>query len=1013
MIRKTIPVRPTLMNEAGFLRTATAILMLLGLAAPALARTAGRPAHASRKFENIQYLKNQWRINVSNYGTFGYSETRSGGGEWPAGSGNMYIYGAGIWIGTLKKSARGKDTLATIGYNPNSGKSEMTPGCYDNAPGGYGSREFERVYLYPEDWPPDTGAFPAGLRGGRETPLRLTGDPNFRDSFYYVPRGAVSSGDAWTVYNDRDPAQHVASLNPTPRPIGIEVYQTTYSWTLPWNRDIVFFKLDVRNRDTTTLSDVYVGMVCDADVGNSADDMCGLALSKYIYNNTHSDSVFVNNMGYVWSNDQVPSGIVGFDFLQSPFKKDENGRIRGWPDTMTTYPNSVDDNGNGLIDEPSEGEQIGMTSFKIFTLTDADPKDDFEQYLAMAGYDYGNPQHPYNPYDSSDAAPADKRFLQSTGPFSLAPDSIVTVTIAVIAAERAPGSDTTMTYNLALASQAAQQAYDNNWIAPEPPPSPNVTTIPGDGRVTLVWDDFPQSARDRFFPLAPSLFSPFYLEQDFQGYKVYRSRTGQPNSWQLLAQYDKNDGLLYEDTTVVDSLRTKATDAGLAYSYVDSSHLRLGFPYYYAVTSFDINFLGGDSTTAPDTLSLESGIMSVRTTPRTQAGNYHAPRDTAQLVAGNKDLALTVEPLALVPYAVKSEKYRIQFQGPAFDAVTLRPVYGYLVTDQAGNIVVPLSQFMMAIDTITPTVRAVPTVFDSVITDIRSRVTGTGDTVVDTSRSWLPIVQMAMALKMDQIPKQFYEKVSVVSGTYPESTLKVPALTQNKSLWAYRGSDYRIVWQRRGSAVTAEVYDLDLGLPVPYRFYPSGAATQDSADGWSFRTSQSAYAADTFVVGRTLSMYLVGSSYTFTPAVTDTPQAGDTWIVYNRLLTPAPFFAAAEAEFVPGTYTDTTQVLHVKVVPNPYLVTNEWERHHDFRKLKFINLPNRCTIRIYNMAGDLVRLIEHIDTKPAVGGPPGQFGGDEDWDLLNESRQKPAPGTYFFHVESDMGSQVGKFVLIF
>ncbi|MBM3323269.1 hypothetical protein FJY69_07320 [candidate division WOR-3 bacterium] len=103
----------------------------------------------------------------------------------------------------------------------------------------------------------------------------------------------------------------------------------------------------------------------------------------------------------------------------------------------------------------------------------------------------------------------------------------------------------------------------------------------------------------------------------------------------------------------------------------------------------------------------------------------------------------------------------------------------------------------------------------------------------------------------------------------------------------------------------------------------------------------------------------------------------------------------------------------VKVVPNPYVVTNEWERHRDFRKLKFINLPGRCTIRIYNMAGDLVRTLEHSATKPDAGGSPGQYGGDEDWDLLNEARQKPAPGTYFFHVESDAGNQVGKFVLIF
>jgi hypothetical protein len=105
--------------------------------------------------------------------------------------------------------------------------------------------------------------------------------------------------------------------------------------------------------------------------------------------------------------------------------------------------------------------------------------------------------------------------------------------------------------------------------------------------------------------------------------------------------------------------------------------------------------------------------------------------------------------------------------------------------------------------------------------------------------------------------------------------------------------------------------------------------------------------------------------------------------------------------------------LDVKVVPNPYRVRNEWERHPDFRKLKFINLPNHCFIYIYNLAGDLVKTIEHNETRPDVGSLPNQFGGDEDWDLLNESRQKPAPGVYLFRVQSDQGSQTGKFVLIY
>lgn len=1003
-------------------KTFTLLLMtvlLAGLAATASARTAARPDRRSRKLDIVPYAKNQWRIMISNYGTIGYNPDRSGGGEWPVGSGEMYLYGAGIWIGTTKR-VPAPDTLVSVGYNPNSGKSEMTPGCYDNAPGGYAGREFERVYIYPDDWPPNRAEFPPGLSDSVLTPLRMpSGDSTVPGYFYYIPQAAVSSGDAWAVFNDRDPANHTAAASGTPRPIGVEVYQTTYSWTLPWNRDIVFFKLDVRNRTSDTIHDMYLGIACDADVGNATDDRAGLALAKYIPSPAGTDSVWVDNLGYVWSEDAVPSGIVGFDFLQSPFYRDANGRMleaNPKPGNDIYFPNGQDDNDNGLIDEPAEGRQMGMSSFKIFTLTDADPVDDYQQYLAMAGYDYWNPQRPYNPYDSSDLAPADKRFLQSTGPFTLAPDEIATVTIGAIAARRSATSGAAMFYEFGLASRAAQAAYDNNWIAPEPPPSPNLTSVPGDGRVTLVWDDFPETVEDRFFPLAPSLASPYYVGVDFQGYKVYRSRTGQPNTWLLLDQFDKADGLRFQDTTVVESLRSIASDRGLAYAYVDSSALRLGFPYYYAVTAFDLNYVGGDSTTPPDTLTLESGMMPIRAVPRTQAGNYVPPGAGVTRLAGHERLKMAVQPLALVPEALKAETYRIQYLDHGYDPVGQQPLYRYVVTDAAGDTVVPLTQFGVKITETTDTTTTVATVFDSVVTEVRERTTPENTVVTDTTRAWLPVAQMTMKLKMDLVPNQFFQNVKVVSGSYPESTVTVPDVPTNRGVWAYRGSDYRIVWQARGSALTCEVTDIQNNLVVPFKpYFRQTNPSPDTANGWAFRSARAA--VDTFVattgLEKTLAMAICGSYFTFATSVTTPPAPGDTWLVYSRLLGPAPSFSSWDVEFTPAEFEPDAAELDVKVVPNPYIVRNEWERHPDFRKLKFINLPDHCTIRIYNLAGDLIRTLEHNATRPDLGSLPNQYGGDEDWDLLNESQQKPSPGVYIFHIDSDVGTQVGKFMLVF
>jgi hypothetical protein len=991
-------------------------LIGLTLAAPLLARTAPGAPKPPRIYDFRWYQANQWKLPITNYGTFGYAIGRAGG-EWPAGSGDMYIYGAGIWIGCIKRTAAGKDTFVSNAYNPNSGKSEMTPGCYDNAPGGYGSRDFERCYIYPDDWPANRGDFPSALQDSVLTPLRIPqGNDTLKGYFYYVPQSPVSVADAWTVFNDRDPSLHTAGKSP--RPMGVEVYQTVYSWSLPWNRDIVFFKYDIRNRDTATLTDMYIGMAADPDVGNATDDRCGLILHKYVFNKDHSDSAYADNVGYVYSEDAAPSGFVGFDFLQSPFKTWPDGTWREVADTMQVYPNGQDDNNNGLIDEPSEGVQVGMSAFKIFILAN-DPKDDFAQYLALSGRDW-DPPYEYNPFDSIDAAPEDKRFLQGTGPITLKPGEMTTVTIAMIgAAADRTGDPSTWPYNLAVASQSAQAAYDNNWVMPGPPPAPNVTLIPGDGRVTLIWDDLPETAKDPFFPIA-GVLNPHYIEQDFQGFKVYRSRSGQPGDWELLGQCDKNDGIVWQDTMTVESLRTIAADVGLYHSFVDSSRLRLGFPYYFAVTAFDINFLSdtliGGNNVPKETLSLESGLTPLRVTPRTEPGNFRPPKDSAYQVSGNTRIPLVVAPLALAPYAVKTETYKIQFLGQTYDATNRRPVYRYLVTGSAGDTVVGLDQFGLAIDQATDTVRLVPTVFGSVITDIRKVARAPGDTVIDTTVARLPIVQVTLTLKLDQIPTQFYDRFEVKTGTYPAESLTVrDDAANNKAIWAYRGSNYRIVWKNKGGTRTAEVFDMDNGMAVPYR-YLKKITEPDSADGWSFQTLTDA--ADTLVLNQTRFFYICGCRFQLRPGaagnpVLELPADGDTWLVYSKVLTPVPIYAAYEVKFTAMEYEATMAKLNVKAVPNPYLVRNEWERHPDFRKLKFINLPNHCVIYIYNLAGDLVKTIEHHETKPEVGSLPNQFGGDEDWDLLNESRQKPAPGVYLFHVQSDQGSQTGKFVLIY
>lgn len=109
----------------------------------------------------------------------------------------------------------------------------------------------------------------------------------------------------------------------------------------------------------------------------------------------------------------------------------------------------------------------------------------------------------------------------------------------------------------------------------------------------------------------------------------------------------------------------------------------------------------------------------------------------------------------------------------------------------------------------------------------------------------------------------------------------------------------------------------------------------------------------------------------------------------------------------------------VAVVPNPYRTDRDytlesggyegpsgrWDEGK--RKIKFINLPERCTIRVFSLAGDLIRTIDHDGTNP--GGFPR---GDTDMLLVSDSNRALASGIYIFTVESPFGTQTGKFVII-
>lgn len=312
---------------------------------------------------------NHWRCPFTNDGRLGVDVSGGipeAGATWPQPLRNFYIYGAGIWIGTIVNN----ETLVTFSYCINSGGTEMYPTLcrYWRQP----LSDSDRIYKYPGDWPPPRNRFPL------------------------APQEPRSQMDLWMCFSDSNPQQH----QPPGRPLGMDVYLTVYGFSDSIAQDIFILKYQLVNSSGFRLNPVYVGIIIDADIGSYRDDMAGLILNKLFQ--IGSDTFRIKNVGFFYD----------YDNIEPPSEVWE----RGTPGTVAIR----------LLKAPNN---LNLTAFKKWTIEE-DPVEDKARYLTLLGYNHLTGE--YEPYDSIDETPGDKRGLLSCGPFEILPDSIITLYFAVI-----------------------------------------------------------------------------------------------------------------------------------------------------------------------------------------------------------------------------------------------------------------------------------------------------------------------------------------------------------------------------------------------------------------------------------------------------------------------------------------------------------------------------------------------------------------------------------------------------
>ena len=189
---------------------------------------------------------NEVFLRVTNRGAFGLRLTDTGApGNFPIGSPNRYLFGAGLWIGGIGDVDANSepDTITTIGYNPrDTNENEWIEGAVGQNPND------PRFRVLDSTEPSDQELFPA-------TP--------------------VAQQELFTVYDDRF---SVGPVGQPSIPLGVEVRQRSFAFTEPDLDTAVIFQWDILNisdqiRPTGyTIQDMWIGIAVDPDIGEPTDD---------------------------------------------------------------------------------------------------------------------------------------------------------------------------------------------------------------------------------------------------------------------------------------------------------------------------------------------------------------------------------------------------------------------------------------------------------------------------------------------------------------------------------------------------------------------------------------------------------------------------------------------------------------------------------------------------------------------------------------------------------------------
>ena len=621
--------------------------------------------------------------------------------------------------------------------------------------------------------------------------------------------------------------------------------------------------------------------------------------------------------------------------------------------------------------DKDESDQIGLTAFDCFYIGQGvEYQYDEVIWERIANYHF-----------DTGAQNGNIAFLYGSGPFPLPPGKTERFSLALVF-----GNDLE---DLRRNVEVVQKIYNANYNFARPPDKPKIRAVAGDGKVTLYWDDIAEQSEDPFAD-STNCEQGIYGWKDFEGYRIYRSTDpafndcytitdgqGNPILYQPLAQFDiKNNVSGYFPIAVNGVHYYMGDNTGIRHSYTDYD-VKNGQTYYYAVVSYDRGWAEAGILPSECTKVIKMDVAgnvaldknTVVVTPRSPAAGYKAANVDIVHTGGPGTGDIWID--ILDPLKVRDNEYRIIFDDTTDDTTR------YSLYDLASDSMLFTSTCVNGKD------------FNPVFDGIRLYVRDDTVSWNDSLTGWIE-GECNLIIIVEQL-SSFPRRRSGYPTSYE---IRIDTF----------GVDTSYLYSNPRHATNFEIWDVVDSQKVRYYLWePQGEADSmlnagDYIDTWL-------WVDDYWQRVWRIKFYEPGIDTTINPIQGDrayiavnTPfRSGDVFDIETRTAHIDKVLAKNEMD-------------RIAVVPNPYCAAAEWEPRRLLasgrgeRRIYFIHLPQKATIRIYTTSGELIRVIEHISTVD---------DGEEPWDLISKDGIGIAPGIYIYHVDAPgIGEKLGRFAII-